>query len=228
MNYSDFCMSSRFTIPWNSLKYKYEYGINSDEFSLYQLLVDQVYLLALNLNLNFKLCEALAMTHGFGFCDGGSASWNAVREYFTGYDVDGIRLDIIKNRVKNVKNLADEKFLGYVTELFIGDSLTKEVRLVKESYKIVKSLQPIKNYNLELYYDLVDKAFKELKDKAICDIYYIDINKYIPLDMPEFKSELRKEEKNNYFDTIKDILEDNKKNHKDDFIYYTIYHLLDE
>jgi len=228
MDYSDFCMSSRFSIPWNSLKYKYEYGINSDEFSLYQLLVDQVYLLALNLNLNFKLCEALAMAHGFGFCDGGSASWNAVREYFTGYDVDGIRLDIIKKRVKNVKNLADEKFLGYVTELFVGDSLTKEVRLVRQSYEIVKSLQPIKNYDINVYYDLVDKAFKELKDNANSNVYCIDINKYIPIDMPKLESKLNEEEKNNYFNNIKDILEDNKKNHKDDFIYYTIYHLIDE
>lgn len=223
MDYWEFCTSSRFSIPWNSLKYKYENGINSSEFSLYQLLTDQVYLIGLNLNLNYKLCEALARVHGFGFCDGGYAAWNAIKEYFNDYDVEKIKLDIIKSRVKNIKNLADDKFLGYVDELFSNECLTKEVTLVKESYKIIKTLQPIKNYNIDLYYDLVEKAHKELKESLI-----IDIDKYIPFDMPKLVTELSNEEKKNYFKKINDILEENKKNHKDDFVYFTIYHLIDE
>ena len=68
-NNYDFCSSVRFSLSWNSLKYKYENNIKSVEFYLYQTLVDEVSSLALALNLDYKLCEALAYIHGFSFCD---------------------------------------------------------------------------------------------------------------------------------------------------------------
>ena len=55
-NNYDFCSSVRFSLFWNSLKYKYENNIEFAEFYLYQTLVDEVSSLALALKLDYKLC----------------------------------------------------------------------------------------------------------------------------------------------------------------------------
>ena len=87
-NNYEFCASVRFSLPWNSLKYKYENKIKSEEFYLYQTLVDEVSCLALSLNLDYKLCEVLAYVHGFAFCDYGEAGWEVIKKYLENNQID--------------------------------------------------------------------------------------------------------------------------------------------
>lgn len=234
MDYFSFCSDSRFSISWNSLKYKYEYNIKSNEFHLYQLLTDEVYLLALNMGLNYKLCEALGRVHGFAFCDYGYAGWNAIKEYFANnninIDLEKMKVDIIKEKIKNIKNIADEEFYGYVDEMFSNNTKTKEVKLVLECYRIIKSLQPIKNYNLNLYYELIKNAIDEIKTKG--EIFEIDLNKYIPLDMPKFVCELSEKEKYEYHKNIDNIINEHKEKHPnyslEKIMYDTVFSLINE
>ena len=67
MSYYDFCESIRFSLPWQSLKYKYENNIESEEFLFYQLLDDEASCFALNVKLNHNLVSCLSRVHGFCF-----------------------------------------------------------------------------------------------------------------------------------------------------------------
>lgn len=238
MDYSSFCSKVRFRLPWTSLKYKYEYKISSAEFYLYQFLCDQTYLVGLNLGLNFKLCEALSFVHGFIFCDNGYAGWNAIKEYFNinniCVDLEKIKLDILKEKIKSIDNIADEEFYGYVEEMFLESPKTKEVKLVVECYRIIKSLQPIKNYDSNLYYQLAEKAILELREKSCvnCDIVTIDLNKYIPQTMPNFELELAEDIKKEYYKNINGIINEYKSKYPNEdlekIIYKTVYYLINE
>jgi hypothetical protein len=207
-------------MSWTYLKLKNEYMIKSDEFQLYQLLVDETGLLGLNLKLNYHLCEALSYVHGFCFVDYGTTGWKTIKEYFDKnyikVDLNKIKSEIVKRKVKYIKNQPEDKFYDYIDEMFSDNINTKEVKLVTECYKIIKTLQPIKNYDLKLYFELVSKAINELKVKSIelDDIYNIDINKYIPKDMPSFIDELSEEDKKYFLDDldkyIKECINENK------------------
>lgn len=204
MDYISFCSKIRFSISLNSLKYKYEYKIKSNEFSLYQLLADDVYLFALDLGLNYKLCEALAYVHGFQFCNYGKAGWNIINQYLNmkNYEikVDELKSKIVKRKVRDLNFEVDDEFYKFIDEMFSEYSKTKEVLIVKECYRIIKTLQPIKNYNMQLFYDLKEKAIKELKELALKNntIISIDLSKYIPLDIPSFESCLDVKTKQEY------------------------------
>jgi hypothetical protein len=213
MDYLDFCSKVRFNSAWSSLKYKYENNIKADEYTLYQQLVDESSLIALNADMNHNLCEALSYIYGFAFCDYGYAAWNVIKEYFDNnkinIDLEQVKLNVIKRKVKSVGNLADEEFYGYIDEMFSDNPKTKEVKLVLECYRIIKSLQPMKNYALMKYYDLVDKALDELKE-SVCktkDVISVDLDKYIPSDMPGFDLELDESVRLEILDTIKEKLE---------------------
>lgn len=209
-NNYDFCSSVRFSFSWNSLKYKYENNIKSVEFYLYQTLVDEVSSLALALNLDYKLCEALAYVHGFSFCDYGKAGWEVIRKYFENnnikIDINQIKLEITKIGIKSVHKEPADDFYNYVDELFSDNSVTKEVKLVKECYRIIKSLQPLKNEDIKRFFQLEGEAIKELKENSIenNDIYTIDLSKYISNDIPAIDIHLDDETYNQLYKTIED------------------------
>lgn len=238
MDYLEFCSSVRFNLSWNSLKYKYEYTIDSSEFSLYQLLADQTPILALNLHLNHLLCEALSRVHGFIFANNNNASINAIKEYFKinniDIDIDSLKIIILKEKISHIKNLADEKFYELVEEMFSNNLKTKEVKLVVYCHRIIKALQPLKNTDLKLYYKLVDEATLELKEKCleVNDIVDIDLSKYIPSNMEPFKYEFLKEEKEAYFKNISETIKYYTEKYPDqsfeNIIKYTISSLLNE
>lgn len=238
MDYFEFCGSVRFKLPWTSLKYKYEYKSNSSEFYLYQLLTDQVYLAALNLGLNYKLCEALSMIHGFIFCDYGNAGWNAIREYFelkkVKIDLEHIKLKILKEKIKYIDKTADEEFFNYVEEMFFNKPKSKEVKLVLECYRIIKTLQPIKNYDTQLFYKLVEEAISKLKENSILhnDIVNIDLEIFIPKSMSKFEIELADDIKREYHNNIETIIKDLQVRYPNEsletIVYKTIYQLINE
>lgn len=231
MDYSDFCTSVRFSLFWNSLKYKHEYKINSSEFSLYQLLADETYLLALNLKLNFKLCEALSYIHSFLFIDNGYASYNALNDYLKenniNVDLEKIKKEIIIEKIRPIKGNPDEKFFGYVDELLFSTSKTKEVKLVKECYRIIKTLQPLKNKDATKYFDLVASAIEELKEKAIenDEIVSIDLEKYIPSDMEKFVYELSSSDRKDFYEIISNDIKEDKNEKIEKVIKKLISHL---
>ena len=238
MDYLEFCTSCRFSLSWNSLKYKYENGIKSDEFSLYQLLADEVYLLALNLGYNYKECEALARVHGFVFCNYGFAGWNAIKEYFTLsgilVDLNKIKIEIAKAKAKGVKNLADDNFYALVEEMFSAKPKTKEVKLVLQCYRIIKGLQPLKNSNIKLYYDLVQEGLNDLKEETQKnnEVAVVDLQKYITQNMPKFNRELEASVKADYFKNIESTIKEYKQKYPNEtferIIYKTVYSLIDD
>ncbi len=231
MDYSDFCTSVRFSISWTSLKYKYEYKINSNESSLYQLLADETYLLALNLKLDFKLCEALSYVYGFLFIDNGYASYNALKDYLKenniNVDLEKIKKEIIIDKISSIKGNPDEKFYGHVDELLFSFSKTKEVKLVKECYRIIKTLQPLKNKDATKYFDLVALAIKELKDKIVesREIVSIDLEKYIPSDMEKFVYELSSSDRKEFYEIISKEIKEDKCDKIENVIKNLISHL---
>lgn len=235
MDYSNFCTCVRFRLPWNSLKYKSEYNISTTEFSIYQLLADQAYLVGLNLKLNFKLCEALSYVHGFAFCDGGFASWNAIIDYFKlnniEVDLETLKINIVKEKVKSIDNIADEVFYGYIDEMFSNNAKTSEVKVVLECYRIIKTLQPLKNTNMSQYYALVDKAIKELVSNSTSEsIFNVDLSKVVPIQIPVQGKNYTTEEREEYFKIIEEkFIECSEKyQNKNEAIYYTVYHLINE
>lgn len=213
--YYDFNSSIRFSLEWKSLQYKNEYKINSSEFSLYQLLSDEVALIALNLGqgLNHNLCEALARVHGFIFCPYGYAGWNAIKEYLSinniDVDLDKIKAIILKEKIKSVRVAPPEEFFEYVEELFTDNATKKEVKLVQECYRIIKTLQPHRNISTSEYFDLTSSALKELKEKSLKlgDIATVDLAKYIPFDMGGFTCELEKADKEEFLKEFTDNIE---------------------
>jgi hypothetical protein len=212
-NNYDFCSSVRFSLSWNSLKYKYENKMNREEFYLYQTLVDEVSCLALDLKLDYKLCEALAYVHSFAFCDYGNAGWEVIRKYLEdnniNIDIRQIKLEIVKRKIKSVNSHPRDDFYNYVDEMFSNNIITKEVKLVNECHKIIKSLQPLKNYDLKRYFQLEGETIKELKERSFenNDICTIDLSKYIPNDMPMLDIHLDDET----YTTLYKAIEDNVK-----------------
>ena len=210
MLYYDFNSSIRFNLSWNALKYKNEYKINSNEFSLYQLLSDEVALVALKLeqNLDHNLCEALARVHGFIFCPYGYAGWNAIKEHLIDnnieFDLEKAKIEILVSKIKSVRVQADEEFVNYAKELFIDSASRKEIKLVKECYRVIKALQPHRNKSTSEYFDLVESALEELiqKSKEINDIATVDLAKYIPSGMQEFTRELEDKDKEEFLSEL--------------------------
>ena len=90
--------------------------------------------------------------------------------------------------------------------MFSNDSLTKEVKLVKECYRIIKSLQPLKNVDLKRFFELEGKAITELKEESLKnnDIYTIDLSKYISNDIPKIDIHLDDKTYNELYKFIED------------------------
>lgn len=217
-NNYDFCTSVRFSLSWNSLKYKKENNIDSYEFYFYQTLVDTVSLLALSLHLDHNLCESLAYVHGFSFCDYGVAGWEVIRKYLEDNNinvpVNKLKADITKRIIKSVNSQPSDDFFDRVDEMFSTNPITKEVKLVIECHRILKTLQPLKNINLTEFFKISDDVFAELK--ALCieknDIVSIDISKYISNDIPKLNYDLDEETSKRLYKVIKDsVIMFNKK-----------------
>ena len=203
----DFCSSVRFSLPWNSLKYKYENKIQTSEFYFYQTLVDEVSSLALNLNLDYKLCEALAYAHSFTFCDYGKAGWKIIEKYLKDNEIDvsinQIKIDIIKRNIKSVRKQPSDDFNIYVEEMFSGELKTKEVMLVNECYRILKTLQPLKNVDLNRFFEIEEKAIKELKENIINNNEYnVNLDKYISSNMPKLEDLLDEKTQEELYEII--------------------------
>ena len=191
-NNYDFCSSVRFSLPWNSLKYKYENKIQTSEFYFYQTLVDETSSLALALKLDYKLCEALSYVHGFAFCDYGKAGWKVIEKYLKDNEIDvsinQIKTDIVKRKIKSVRKQPSDDFISYVEEKFSSTVKTQEVMLVNECYRILKTLQPLKNADLNLFFEIEEKAIKELKENIINNNdYNVNLDKYILSDIPKLE-----------------------------------------
>ena len=189
MGYYEFCESIRFSLPWQSLKYKNENNIESNEFLFYQLLDDEASSFALKANLNYHLVSCLARVHGFCFGDYGIACWKVIKKFLNDIDfktdINVIKSTIVKRAIKSVKEKAPEEFLSYIDELFSENPKTTEVKLVKEFHKVLKTLQPLKNKDIKLFYELEDQALEEIKQHFLAnnEIIEIDVEKYIPNDM---------------------------------------------
>lgn len=189
MGYYEFCESIRFSLPWQSLKYKYENNIESNEFLFYQLLDDEASSFALKAKLNYHLVSCLARVHGFCFGDYGIACWKVIEKFLNDIDfktdINVIKSTIVKRAIKSVKEKAPEEFLSYIDELFSENPKTTEVKLVKAFHKFLKTLQPLKNKDIKLFYKLEDQALEEIKQHFLAnnEIIEIDVEKYIPNDM---------------------------------------------
>lgn len=207
-NNYDFCASVRFSLFWNSLKYKYENNIEVAEFYLYQTLVDEVSSLALALNLDYKLCEALAYVHGFPFCDYGSVGWKVIEDYLSDNHIDitinQIKCEITKRGIKSVRQSPANDFESYVDEMFSDNHNTKEIQLVCECYKIIKTLQPLKKIDNKRFFQVETEAITELKKKALetGEICAVELSKYIPEDIPQIDMYLDKEIYQELYNTL--------------------------
>lgn len=209
-NNYDFCASVRFSLFWNSLKYKYENNIEVAEFYLYQTLVDEVSSLALALNLDYKLCEALAYVHGFSFCDYGYAGWKVIEDYLSDNHIDitinQIKCEITKRGIKSVRQSPAEDFFGYVDEMFSHTPKTKEVKLVCECHQIIKALQPLKKIDNKRFFQIETAAITKLKQKALetGEICAVELSKYIPEYMPKIDGQLDKAIYQELYNTLKE------------------------
>ena len=209
-NNYDFCASVRFSLFWNSLKYKYENNIEVAEFYLYQTLVDEVSSLALALNLDYKLCEALAYVHGFSFCNYGFAGWKVIEDYLLDNHIDitisEIKREITYRGIKSVRQSPAEDFFGYVDEMFSHTPKTKEVKLVCECHQIIKALQPLKKIDNKRFFQIETAAITKLKQKALetGEICAVELSKYIPEYMPKIDGQLDKAIYQELYNTLKE------------------------
>lgn len=208
-NNYDFCSSVRFSLFWNSLKYKYENNIEFAEFYLYQSLVDEVSSLALALKLDYKLCEALAYVHGFSFCNYGFAGWKVIEDYLLDNHIDitisEIKREITYRGIKSVRQSPAEDFFGYVDEMFSHTPKTKEVKLVCECHQIIKALQPLKKIDNKRFFQIETAAITKLKQKALetGEICAVELSNYIPEDMPKIDGQLDKAIYQDLYNTLK-------------------------
>lgn len=208
MSYYDFCESIRFSLSWQSLKYKYENNIESEEFLFYQLLDDEASCFALNVNLNHNLVSCLSRVHGFCFGNYGVACWRVIKRFLEDInyqkDIETIKALIVKRRIKSVRAEAPSDLNAYVDELFSNNPKTIEVKLVRELHRVLKSLQPIKNIDLKLFYELEEKIISEIKENYLLnkDIIEVDLSKFIPSDMPKINDILDEVTENSIYDNL--------------------------
>lgn len=220
-NNYDFCSSVRFSLPWNSLKYKYENNIKSEEFYLYQNLVDQVACLALDFNLDYKLCESLAYVHSFSFCDYGIAGWEVIKNYLDNnkieIDIRQVKIEITKRAIKSIRQNPADDFYKYVEEMFSDSVITKEVKLVNECHRIIKELQPLKNNNINHFFQLEEEIIKEMKEEYLKtnDVISIDLSKYISNDCPKLSSKLDEKTYHELYQIIDDKFKKNIKQYSE-------------
>lgn len=231
MSNYDFYQSIRFSSRFNSLKYKYETGINSSEYSLYQLLDDEVSILALNLKLDHILCGALARVHGFVFVDDGIDFWDNVENYLLenghSYKICKIKSDIVRINTRSISNKPNDNFYELVEEMYSLKSKVKEVKLVNECYKIIKSLQPLKNTNIDMFYDIEEKAIKELKEKSleINDVANIDMLKCVPSEIARINIE--RKDKALFNEALSREIEHYKNKYPDNSLYNNLVLAID-
>ena len=107
---------------------------------------------------------------------------------------------------------------------------TKEVKLVVECYKIIKALQPLKNDNINNFYELFETAVNELKNNSILknDIVKIDIEKYLCDEIKTFNNEITELDKEQFLKEIDDTFTEYKKENYDldVVVYKTIEHFI--
>ena len=237
MGYYEFCESIRFSFSWQSLKYKNENNIESNEFLLYQLLDDEASCFALKINLNYHLVSCLVRVHSFCFGDYGIACWKVIEKFLNDInyktDINTIKSKIVKRKIGSVKEKAPEEFSSYVDELFSNQPKTTEVMLVKEFHRVIKTLQPIKNTDLKLFYKLVEQALDEIKQYYLANttIKEIDVEKYIPNTMERLTDSLEEEIYKNIYDSLSSNLKEFSEKYPnigyDDNILSTISYVLD-
>ena len=100
----------------------------------------------------------------------------------------------------------NESFEKYVDELFIDNPSLVEVKLVQQAFKVCKTLQPLKNTQLSLYYELVSKALSEIKEnyKTSKEIISVDLSKYIPQEMDGLSTVVEESEKKEMLEGLDD------------------------
>ena len=225
MSNYDFYTSARFNMSWNALKYKYENKIDSNEYSLYQLLMDITSSFCLSVGLDYKLCECLSIVHGFSFCDHGCAAYKVIEDFLEQnnleYDINTIKCDITKRRISSVSSQPDDNFVNYVEEMFSNNVVTKEVKLVKECHRILKRLQFIKNSDIKKYYDLQECIIKDLKEYYLNkkDIIEMDLSKYIQGDIPILDDSLDENTRNDLMSNLTNLFNEYKDKYKDKSTY---------
>jgi tetratricopeptide (TPR) repeat protein len=169
MGYYEFCESIRFSFSWQSLKYKNENNIESNEFLLYQLLDDEASCFALKTNLNYHLVSCLVRVHSFCFGDYGIACWKVIEKFLNDInyktDINTIKLLYkIKPDITNKK----ESNGDYLPGLVLGTKSEINSEKLEEAKNYVKKAPklPIGYINLaEEYVSIKDyeKAIKHLE-----------------------------------------------------------------
>lgn len=203
----------RFSAPWTSLKYKNEYKINSNECYFYQTLSDEVGRVALHLDLEYKLAETLAKIHGFSFVPNGIAGWNAIKEVFTERNLDINIKELKAKLVKRMTSSIDEKIgmelAPYIDEMYSNNVTTPEVKLVLECFRILKTLQPIKNESVKYFFELEEKVLKDLEKQSLKSgkIERININPYLPENMEPLITQLNKKDLKEVKEEYNEILD---------------------
>ena len=77
--------------------------------------------------------------------------------------ISEIKREITYRGIKSVRQSPAEDFFGYVDEMFSHPHKTKEVKLVCECYRIIKSLQPLKKIDNKRFFQIETEAITELK-----------------------------------------------------------------
>ena len=211
MNYQIFCSIARKDICWKALKNQFENGIRTSELSLYEQLLYAAHWLAEEAKMDWRMCECLVYAHGMAFTNGGQAAWDVMQIFFLEdcipEDIHRVKVDAIKEWIGYIYR-KDEEFLDLVEELFSDRIENKEVALVREIHRILKTLQPLMNDRMHLYNELAAKAINELKADLLAtgEIHEVNLDQYIPIDMEPISRELSEEAGAEVFEILESFI----------------------
>lgn len=216
MNYLDYCYSLRFSAVYNSLKYKYEYKIEHEEYKFYVTFIDMVCSVAHKLGLDHLLAQSLAYTLGLVFPPNGRSGWDAIKEYIktNNLDIDfkNLREEVLFRQLRCVKYRVSDEFLSIAYDLIDEVYSSKEIKVVLVCYKILKDLQHIRDTNIHKYYELVELYTNKVIELSLNkdDICEVEVEE-------QFKRTIQtmsKEDKEAFFKEIDDCFETAKSDFK--------------
>lgn len=204
----------RFSPGWTTLQYKNEYKIKTREQLFYQTLSDEVYSIALSLDLDYKLAETLARVHGFSFVPNGMAGWNALEEIFKernfDIDINKLKANLVKRLCNRINEETGKELAPYIDEMFSDNVTTPEVLLVIEAFKILKKLEPFTDLSLKYFYEVEGVILDEFKRNYLKTGKFeeVDIMPYVPDDMPVHTTTLSKKDLEEVKQEYNEILDD--------------------
>ena len=197
------------SLSWQYLREKSEYKTSFSEQGFLTLVVDNVDILATDLNLNGDLASSFAIIYGIFFCRYGKAGLNAVMEYVKERNLElTARQLAVKHSYYNSWesgiHMPDE-VKENIEQLFSENAINSEIPEISLAVICYKHIEKIKSYATESFSkfsDMESETFKMLKSACISAGKPVWVDEFDEIIAPPIETKLSASDKERFYNSI--------------------------